>query len=205
MAVTDYKFAGTAASVDRDGEDEWTNPDYAKADDTNWATCRIVNKNHYTDWLRLTNFGFGLGDIPEGSTIVGIEVKILHNTDSFDNTLDSALYLRKTLGQVGENKASAVKWASSPELFTYGTSDDDWNAGLSDNDIRNADFGIDLSVFSDAYNSEIVHIDYIAIRIYYTTEISGWAGGDVSGVAIAGIAKINGIALADIVKVNGVA
>ena len=33
----------------------------------------------------------------------------------------------------------------------------------------------------------------------------GWAGGDVIGVAIAGVAKINGIALADITKVNGVA
>ncbi len=33
----------------------------------------------------------------------------------------------------------------------------------------------------------------------------GWAGGDVNGVAIAGIAKINGVALADITKVNGVA
>lgn len=35
--------------------------------------------------------------------------------------------------------------------------------------------------------------------------VVGWAGGNVSGVAIGSIAKINGIALADIVKVNGIA
>lgn len=34
--------------------------------------------------------------------------------------------------------------------------------------------------------------------------VVGWAGGDVSGVAIAAIAKINGIPLADIAKVNGI-
>lgn len=34
--------------------------------------------------------------------------------------------------------------------------------------------------------------------------LTGWASGDVSGVAIAGIAKINGIALASITKVNGI-
>ncbi|KKL44896.1 hypothetical protein LCGC14_2361090 [marine sediment metagenome] len=39
----------------------------------------------------------------------------------------------------------------------------------------------------------------------FGTGSSVWAGGDVGGVAIAGIAKINGVALADITKVNGVA
>ena len=37
------------------------------------------------------------------------------------------------------------------------------------------------------------------------TPVTGWAGGDVNGVAIATIAKINGVELADILKVNGVA
>jgi len=33
---------------------------------------------------------------------------------------------------------------------------------------------------------------------------SGWAGGDLNGVALATIAKINGVAIADIEKVNGI-
>ena len=43
----------------------------------------------------------------------------------------------------------------------------------------------------------------IYVEVDYTEP--GWSGGDVGGVAIATIAKINGVALADIVKVNGVA
>ncbi len=34
---------------------------------------------------------------------------------------------------------------------------------------------------------------------------TGWSGGDISGVDITTVAKINGVALADITKVNGVA
>lgn len=41
--------------------------------------------------------------------------------------------------------------------------------------------------------------------LYVEYTPAGWAGGDVGGVAIATIAKINGVALADIEKVNGVA
>ncbi len=46
----------------------------------------------------------------------------------------------------------------------------------------------------------------IALSLYGTGETpAGWAGGDVGGVTIGTIAKINGVALADITKVNGVA
>ena len=42
------------------------------------------------------------------------------------------------------------------------------------------------------------------LHIEYTAGAAGWAGGDVSGVALAAIAKINGVAKASIVRVNGV-
>lgn len=44
-----------------------------------------------------------------------------------------------------------------------------------------------------------------SIYATYTPSPTGWAGGDVSEVPIANIAKINGVALADILKVSGVA
>ncbi|KKL70683.1 hypothetical protein LCGC14_2102440 [marine sediment metagenome] len=46
---------------------------------------------------------------------------------------------------------------------------------------------------------------WVACTVAVYPAVVGWAGGDVLGVAIAGIAKINGVALADIIKVNGVA
>ena len=81
MAVTDYKFAGTAANVDRDSKVAWTNPDYAKADDTSYTT-NAPGKNSYSDWLLLTNYGFSSSDIPSGSTINGIEFIICRHASS---------------------------------------------------------------------------------------------------------------------------
>lgn len=75
MAVTDYKFAGTAANADRTSCNDstgWVNPNNAKADDTNYANDGPA-KNAFGRWLRLTNYGFSSSDIPDGATINGIE------------------------------------------------------------------------------------------------------------------------------------
>jgi len=171
MAVTDYKTPGTAASVDRDGKVEWTDVDYAKASDDDRATCQ-VGKEDYGDWLRLTNFGFSTDDIPDGATIDGIEVKIEHKADDEadpETTWDSALYLRKTASQAGDNKASATPWSTEDEEVTYGASDDDWNSGLADSDIRDSGFGIDLSSYNNSTVGEwLASIDCVWIRVYYT-------------------------------------
>lgn len=168
MAVTDWKVTGTGASVDRDGEPSWVNPTNAQASDNSYAVC-TVEKQHYSDWLRCTNFGFSTDDIPSGSDIDGIEVKVEHK-GAAGVLNDSALYLRRTSGQIGDNHASAVHWDESDEEVTYGSSDDTWEAGLADTDVVSSDFGVDLSAFSDAgVNTWLdASIDCISIRVYYS-------------------------------------
>jgi len=172
MAVTDYKFPGTAASVDRDAKIEWGTPDNAKADDTNYATSG-GSKNTYTDWLRLTNFGFSSSDIPDGSTINGIEFEINRYGSAADSVNDSALYLYAN-GQVGNNLASATKWPTSVEAATYGGATDMCGTTLSQADIVANTFGVQLSTRNSA-TSVTAYVDYIKIRVYYTA-----AGGGVA-------------------------
>jgi len=171
MAVTGWKAPGTAANVDRDSEAAWNNPNSAKADDANYADVDI-DKADYSDWLRLTNFGFDTGDIPNGSTIDGIELEHKRESATENDIKDSVAKLRKTSGQVGDNKASAIYWTTK-ESRLYGGAIDTWNAGLIDSDIRSSDFGVDWSALSDNINLREGRVYFCQIRIYYTE-----AGGE---------------------------
>lgn len=200
--VTDYKTPGTAATVDRDGERPWSDVDEAKTDNDVGAHCPI-SAGSYSNWLRLTNFGFDAGDIPVGATIEGIEVKIKHKAGSDNRISDSALYLRKTSGQVGDNKASAAIWGTGWVTITYGASDDGWNAGLTQADIVNSNFGIDFSGDNNWYTAIYAYVDCIWIRIHYTAgflhELVLTDGFDIGEVLIKNPIKVlsDGIAVTD--------
>jgi hypothetical protein len=174
MSVTDWKTPGTCASVDRDGKPEWSNPDNAKTSNDSYATA-LPPKNDYTDWLRVTNFGFSTADIPSGATINGIEAKIERKYTASESltVYDSAVYLRKTSGQVGDNKGSGVLWTTSDVEAVYGGAADTWNAGLIDTDIKSSNFGLDFSAYFFGIGTPTAYVDCISIRVYYT------AGGTV--------------------------
>jgi hypothetical protein len=173
MAVTGWKSPQTAAGVDRDGKANWSNVDNAKVDDNNYAE-NILFKSDYGDWLRLTNFGFTGSDIPSGATINGIEVQYKRSSDWASVVNDSVVKLRKTAGQVGDNKASAVYWATSKETVTKGGATDTWNAGLVDSDIISSNFGIDLSPMNNDGTGYRARVYYCQIRIYYTAATAAY-------------------------------
>jgi hypothetical protein len=163
---TDYRFAGTAANVDRDSKTEWQYPDYAKADDTNYAQPASIYKSDYGDWLRLTNFGFTSTHIPDGATINGIEIVICRNGQNVNEVNDSALYLYAN-GAVGNNLASATKWPNTESTATYGGPTDMCGTSLTQANIIASTFGVQLSVACGA-NGVTFLVDYIKIRVYYT-------------------------------------
>ena len=170
MAVTGWKAPQTVANVDRDGNPYWDTVDNVKTDDSNYSAC-TPDKADYSDWLRTTNFGFSTLDIPEGSTIDGIEYAFKRAASTTDIIQDSAIYLRKSTGQVGDNKASAARWIVLPgvEFVSYGGAADDWNAGLTDSDIRASTFGVDLSALNtDGGGYHIPYVYYCCVRIHYT-------------------------------------
>jgi len=167
MAVTDWKAPGTCANVARPfGESDWSNVDNAKASNDAYVSSFIVI-NHFTHWLRCTNFGFTTDDIPSGMSIIGIEVKIEKKANIASGVADSALYLRTSVEQKGSNKADGVTvWSNTDTEITYGASDDSWDSGLSDSDVRGSDFGIDFSAFA-SFSFRAAYVDCISVRIYY--------------------------------------
>jgi len=194
MAVTGWKTAGTAANAKRTGY-IWNNPNNAKVSNNQYADTWNAYQN--SDWLRLTAFGFSSADIPSGSTIDGIEVKIERKSSSATYyAKDNALYLRKTSGQVGDNKAdTSTHWPTSDTEASYGGAADTWNASLADTDIISSDFGIDLSALVIYYG--VGYVDYVSIRVYYTlgatekTSSDSGSGADASSVLTATLASLD--------------
>ena len=179
--TTEWKSPGTATNIDRDGGAEWADPNNARLDDSSWSRCDP--KNDYGDWLRLTSYGFTSDDIPLGATIDGIEIKVIRKSESSATVSDSAIYLRKTAGQVGDNKASETGWSMSEQTVYYGGAADTWNAGLVQGDIVSADFGIDLSMLNDyGGGARWGDIDVIEIRVTYTEGAAYHHGLKVQGV-----------------------
>ena len=204
MAVTSYKNASVSSSEDNGLSTDWVNTSNAEgADDASYSTASPAKNGGVSDWLRLTGFGFTAGDIPSGSTIDGIELSIgkFHENG---NCLDNGIFLRKTSGQVGDDKSKGTNWPTSDGDSDYGGGADTWNASLAQGDIVSADFGIDISCTNiDATGVKTSSVDYVQIRITYTPPAGGFSH-DVGGVANANIGKIGGVAIADIAKVGGV-
>lgn len=169
---TDWKITGTGANVDRDGKPGlWNTPTNVQVDDANRANCFVPAGPEYGDWLRCTNFGFDTDDVPEGATIEGIQVRIKKYSGWDETVADSALYLRNAAAEtVGDNKASATWWTNPESEVDHGAIDDNWNAGILDTDVRNANFGFQISILNADEDSGRTGSVYVAwMRVYAST------------------------------------
>lgn len=167
MPTTNFKAGGTFASVDDASGATWGTPENAGASDDLYANASAGASPNHTDFLRITNFGFTASDIPSGSLINGIEVSIERAETNTGSGNDRTIILRKTSGQIGDNKATATTWPSTDNTANYGGATDTWNAGLLDSDIVSADFGIDISA-NRASGSVSFRVDYVSIAVTYT-------------------------------------
>ena len=180
MATTDWKFAGTGESIN-DGGAAWSNPGNIVSSNNSYATANLGSiGSTESDSLRATSFGFTTSDIPDGSTIVGIEVGIekdANGTGAGINDVD--VFLRTSGGRVGTNHAVGGNWPTSDAETIYGGAADNWSAGLNDATVRSADFGCELTVARNNGTSVNARVDAIRIRITYTE-----AGGGAIGIGL---------------------
>jgi hypothetical protein len=166
-------FAGTGASLANAGTNEnaeaWVNPGNIVSDNGTEATITAATYDSpdISQLLVASNFGF---TIPAGSTIDGIIVEI-DRRNSVGAASDNRVQLATgttfaTL--VGDNKAdTALDWPTTTAVATYGTSTDNWNAGLDPTEVNATGFAVMLSVQADAANTDI-QVDFIRVTIHYT-------------------------------------
>ncbi len=158
-----------------------------------------TSPNSYLTFLTLITDGGGLSYTWFGHKIAsaGVFTSAASNISGRDRTTASVTENPPAAWTNGVPVNSVDISAVLEEIFSVGNS---WVTGnnLAMLSIYNSGTGERLpeSYENAPGDSAKLHIEYAAV---------GWAGGDVSGVPIANIAKINGVALADILKVNGVA
>jgi len=172
--VTEYKTPLHCVSATRSGSAiDWTNPSRSEESDDYYAEASVPTSS-YTDWLRVTEFKFTADYLPESVlNIVGVDVRIERKAGITDNLSDSSLYLRTPLGQFGDDRASATTYTTTDTEVVYHWDWDELMAagGLTTTgtnyNVRNDDFGIELSVACDADAETIAYVDCISIRLYY--------------------------------------
>jgi hypothetical protein len=178
MAVTEYKYPGTAANVDNGGYKAWSDVNNIKADDSYSAiTCTTgkADKNP-TDYLTATNFGFTSTDIPSGATINGIEFVINRAGSEADSQYDYQLYMLKAGTQHGDNLASATYWPTSLTDATYGGATSLLGGTWAQTDIVGVStFGLQLAIKNHIQSDtgEWTYVEHVKLRVYYTESGSG--------------------------------
>lgn len=184
MAVTDWKYPGTAASVVV-GSDyvDWTNPNNIKADDTSYATISL-NKLGISDRLVGSNFGFTNSDVPSGSAINGIEFIIARSSDVANQAFDIYVYVYKTSTDFGSNLSSATKYPTSITEATYGGATNLCGLTITQAQVVSSDFAIHLGCTS-SNGTSLISVDYIKIRVYYTEG----GGGPSPAIKVGGVWK----------------
>lgn len=180
MAVTDWKYPGTAENVDNGGYYLWSGVDNIKANDSDSAlTCTngTADKNP-SYYLTATNFGFTSSDIPTGATINGIEFVINRQGSEADSQYDYQLYMLKAGSQHGDNLASATKWPTSLTDATYGGATSLLGGTWAQTDIVGvSNFGFQLAIKNHikSDSGEFTYVEHVKLRVYYTE-----AGGGVA-------------------------
>ena len=173
MAVTAYKFAGTAG-VASSGGTTWTSPNNAKADNGAYAYCDM---DGYTPWdgnglsyyLALTNFGFSASDIPVGATINGIEVVRLIYGENSSYVKDYSYSLVNAGSPIGSSMASGTGWPTSAGTRTNGGATNMLGTSLTQANIVGSTFGCWMAAQnSRSLTKQWARIGYVKIRVYYT-------------------------------------
>ena len=172
MPVTAWKTPGSTSNSDRDGKVAWSNAPYAEADDGDYAINSPGGATTYGDWLRASQYGFTTADIPNGSNINGIEVKIKRKASDASRMNDSAVKLWPAGAGApdGSNRAKVDLWGTTDEEIIYGGATDKWGLSISESDVRDTTFGVAISVYQ-VLLSVTGYVDVIWMRIYHSRNL----------------------------------
>jgi len=162
-----YPTNVTTQSVLPEDDDIWVSPNNIKADDAAYASITATTFDSPDISYRLKAQGFDFSAIPDGSSINGIIVEIERYNDSGETGADYRVQLLDASGAlIGDNKAKAGNWATTPTTQFYGGTEDKWGVALTSVMVKDPDFGVVLSAQATVANADI-YVDYIRITVYY--------------------------------------
>jgi hypothetical protein len=193
MSDTGFKVPASAPTqgVSPENANDWVNPTNIKVRDTNYAYIIAATYDQNDISYRIKAQGFDFSAIPDGSTINGIIVRI-HRYCAAGGAKDYRVQLLDAAGAlVGDNKADTVNaWPGTVTDKGYGGSTDQWNASPTAAMVKDADFGVAVSVLATVDNTDI-YADVIEVDIYYTAPSYKYGSATMSGEgSLAAIAHV---------------
>lgn len=166
----------------------FSNPNNAHADDSSYASATL-GVLEQTETRRWTGFGFTTGDIPDGSTIDGIEVEVLAGKAVPSGVTGDVRIYDATNGQSATVENFSIS-NTGITTYTFGGSTSLWGeTSFDDEDIRAATFGVEFDSDETGGGGNQVRLDFIRVRVYYTS--SAWSS--LSGVAEANVGSVSGV------------
>jgi hypothetical protein len=157
------------AALDVSGTGQWVNPNNILAQDLAVATC-TRGAGATTAYIRGTGFDFSA--IPEGSTILGVSVRmrvsagVVNTFKDFDVRLTSAAFPD---GVGSQNKAQGVPITAALVDYTYGGANDQWGeTALTDAVVRDPTFGFQARwIRFLGAGAQTVNVDAFAMTVTY--------------------------------------
>ncbi len=164
MADTGWLYGDNARNIDT-GYTDWTDPLNAKVDDSNPATCSVINIS-YSDRLNVYTFG---ASIPGNATIIGI----LYSVERKASTVqlrDYEIYLMDNTAPKGNNKAdTGSDWPTDYTHKEYGGSSDLWGTSWTPAQINASTFGLVVKCINNSENfNRTAYVEHLKVKIYYS-------------------------------------
>jgi len=161
---------------DRSGAPSWADP--TNVETTNDVRAVVsMPAGAYSDWLRCL-FDFS-SDVPaDAASIDGVEVSFERAATATNSVTDSAVYLRDSSGQIGDNKATATYYLSYTDAYeSHGGAADLWGANPSVAAVRDGStWGVEIScVNTHGTQARSALIDHVMMRVTYTEAGAGGA------------------------------
>ena len=161
----------SASSKTGVGTVSWSGPSGALASGGSVAGASLGN-SATSNYLWVSGFGAGLS-IPQGATILGIQVSVVRSASNASAIADNQVRLIKSDGATlsSGNRATGTTWSASTVTATYGGVSDLWGEGWSAADIKNANFGVAISVKNSSTQTRTANVDYISVTVTYIRQL----------------------------------
>ena len=155
------------------GTKAWTSPTQVQGSDGTYSTIGLFF-NELSHYIKATNFGFTVGQVPTGSTINGIEVHLETREDDTDSVIvdqDVKIVKGGTIGAT--DRASFTELNQREASITLGSPTDLWGETWTPADIRNSGFGVAVAYKQTFASGGDTKFDSITITIYLTADGNG--------------------------------
>jgi hypothetical protein len=184
MAVTVWKPAGTCATDSTMGTKSWLTTSSGTLVGTEVSSNNDVfaattaSQGETSHLLRCTNFGFTSSDVPSGSTIDGIEIRLRRYRVSGTEPVVVDTNYRVVKGGTVQttNTTKSGDWTTSEIEDTLGNSTYLGGTTFTQSDILSSGFGVAVGVTTATGRIGVPgqshFIDIVESRVYYTPPYS---------------------------------